>query len=615
MEEGLRRAGQSHLLAHVEELSLDQRAELFSVIQRADFAHLNRIVDASLDSLKKGFGAGQNIGPPLEDAIFDVERERRAAAATDGKEGLNMLALHERKGYELISRGRGAVLLLAGGSGTRLGVSYPKGLFTYRHEEEDAADGAAALLLRQRDKSLFQFHCERLRKVEDLAHEAVGRDAHCDGRLHLLVMTSQQNDEETQQFFREHHYFGLQEDQVTFFIQSSLPVYDNEVHEGDVDSDGKPVHRVLMESNGKLLMAPGGNGGVYECLASGQGPGAAQASVLDTLERLGVEYVQIFSVDNLLAKIGDPLFFGIAAARRYHVTVKTTPKVSAEEAVGVFARIGGQWGVVEYTELGRERACLRTDAGGLLFNCANISSYCCSTAFLKFAAVQSKDEVLYHAAVKKVMTDDGTQERMGIKLEAFIFDMFRYCNDPRVREEDGAAAPHTSMDRFGIVQVDRRSEFAPIKNATSASAVDNPRTAAQLYVNMTTGWVRRCLETARRDCAVAALTGEGAVASESRQALAAALGDAGWPALTERVQRALACLADPSLPGGGGEGDVYVEVSPLVSYAGEGIAAYLPFLLSAIPDTHRSPPDGNGAMRKVLLLSEAVRPSASLLPL
>lgn len=664
MTENFRLAGQSHVAADLDQLTEAEQAELNTFIQQTDFIHLNRVLEASL-ALLNNAAPDSEITPPPPECIFDVEREKALPrGAADGAIPSSPYETYVQKGYHLIADGKAAVLLLAGGSGTRLGVSYPKGLFTYEHETSPDASRSTAstgeqpanYLLKQHSKSLFQFHCERLRRIETIAneacrraglgpHEAAQHEGTSPGKIRLLVMTSQQNDGETQRFFQAHDYFGLDRDQVSFFRQSSLPVYDAAVHEGDVDSEGRPVHRVLMETKGKPLLAPGGNGGVYESLASRHNvtpspggssvPAESPHSVLDELVCGGVQYVQIFSVDNLLAKIGDPVFYGYTAARNCHVTVKTTPKVGPDERVGVFAKINRKWGVVEYTELGNEKAAMRCpvppgedgdtgEIGDLVFNCANIASHCCSVTFLRFAAAQMKKEVLYHAAIKKVKVNGGVEERVGIKLEAFIFDMFRHCNEAVVEEFEASAAnaetETAESDRFGILQVDRQQEFAPIKNATETAATDNPRTAAQLYVNMTTKWVRDYLFSLLPQHTLQVTnhlpkqsicpTGEADTRSDEQM----------QKELT-RVEEAVACLAPP-LPMSGNQtttaevtecstkrpsanGTVFVEVSPLVSYAGEGLGRYRQFIITSILKAHSSPP---GAGRNTVLLDETVEP-------
>lgn len=65
-----------------------------------------------------------------------------------------------------------------------------------------------------------------------------------------------------------------------------------------------------------------------------------------------MQYIQICSVDNMLCKIADPLFFGYAAMSGAHVAVKSVAKVDAKERVGVFAYVNKKFGVIEYSEIG-----------------------------------------------------------------------------------------------------------------------------------------------------------------------------------------------------------------------------------------------------------------------
>ena len=111
-----------------------------------------------------------------------------------------------KRGLTMVARGEVAALLLAGGQGTRLGTSAPKGCY-----DIGLPSG----------KSLFQYHAEKLLKVRRLAaaHANVGEAA---VRLKLLVMTSSATDAETRSFFATHDYFGLGESGVVFFAQVTL---------------------------------------------------------------------------------------------------------------------------------------------------------------------------------------------------------------------------------------------------------------------------------------------------------------------------------------------------------------------------------------------------------
>jgi UDP-N-acetylglucosamine/UDP-N-acetylgalactosamine diphosphorylase len=419
-------SGQEHVVASFDTLKPHEQQALAAQVQEvAPFLeHYNKVFASSMAALNAA-GHTSEVEPPQES---DVALFTEMALKSDATRAAAANAMR-RDGLAAIRDGAVAVLVLAGGSGTRLGQTFPKGMLVCPD------------LLQQ--KSLFQRHCENILRLENIAG--------CSHTIPLLLMTSPQTDEATRSFFKQHNYFGMSERNVVFFVQSALPCYTLE-------------GMVLMESPSCIATAPGGNGGIYEALQ--------RSGALDTIISRGVKYVQVVTVDNLLVKLGDPLMVGYAMSEMADVVVKSTPKVSDKEAVGVFAKRSGKWGVVEYTEIGDTRAAARRDDGGRLFDAANIAIHLLHVDFLRRAAQEMRTYEYYHAALKNIPTASGPTA--GVKLEAFIFDIFEFAT------------------QFRILQVDRSSEFSPIKNADDAtqSKTDTPHTAVRDLHALHTRWVR-----------------------------------------------------------------------------------------------------------------------------
>lgn len=243
-------------------------------------------------------------------------------------------------GLEAISNNEVCALVMSGGQGTRLGFNGPKGAFSIGLPSE---------------KSLFQLFAERIRKLELLAASKIAPGTASNIKIPLFVMTSPMNHEETVAFFRQKNCFGLDEAQLFFFPQGTLPCFTTE---------GK----LMLESSHKLATASDGNGGIYKALA--------RSGALDKMKANGIKYLHVFSVDNALCKVADPMFIGYCIDKKADCGNKVVWKSRANESVGVVAKKNGKFCIIEYSELNKATSELTDPATGkLVFGAANICNH------------------------------------------------------------------------------------------------------------------------------------------------------------------------------------------------------------------------------------------------
>lgn len=317
-------------------------------------------------------------------------------------------------GLEAIRAGKVGAVLLAGGQGTRLGASGPKGAYNVGLTYD-----------------LYIFQC-LIRNLLDVTDEA-------GVYVPLYVMTSTVNHDQTAAFFREHGYFGYPEEYVKFFLQDMVPA---------VDFEG----RILMKNESELVLSPNGNGGWFSSMA--------RAGMLEDVRARGVEWLNVFAVDNVLQRIADPVFVGATIAAGCDSGAKVVRKSEPGEKVGVLCREDGKPSIVEYYELSDEMANLRKDNGDLVYGFGVILNYLFSEKKLEEIM---NTALPVHAVAKKIpyMDENGAAhaptEPNGYKFETLVLDMVHM------------------MDDCLAFEVVREKEFAPIKNLHGADSVDSAR--------------------------------------------------------------------------------------------------------------------------------------------
>lgn len=317
-------------------------------------------------------------------------------------------------GLKALADCRVGAVLLAGGMGTRLGSDEPKGVYNVGITRE-----------------LYIFEC--------LVHNLMEVVKRAGAWVPLFIMTSDKNHERTVEFFKEHDFFGYHAKKVWFFKQEMAPA---------VDFDGK----VLLETKSKISTSPNGNGGWFISLD--------RNGLLQKIHEMGIEWLNIFSVDNVLQKIADPAFVGAVIDSGVEVGSKVVRKAEPGEKVGVMCLEDGRPSIVEYYELTEEMRDERDENGDYAYNFGVILNYLFSVSALE--RIMSH-KLSLHMVKKQISCLDENGSKIkpdkpnGYKFEQLVLDMIH---------ELESCLPY---------EVVREKEFAPIKNATGVDSVETAR--------------------------------------------------------------------------------------------------------------------------------------------
>ena len=355
------------------------------------------------------------------DLIHDKEQKRGKFSPLGAMELPEINAKKEEFescGLDAIKNCKVGAILLAGGQGTRLGFDKAKGMYNI---------GVNKKLY------IFEQLVANLMKVTEKAGAWVP----------FYIMTSDKNDAQTRAFFEEHNYFGYNKDYVKFFVQEMVPA---------VDFDGN----VLVEAEDSLAMSPNGNGGWFKSLIN--------AGLDKDLKEKGVEWLNVFAVDNVLQQIADPVFVGATIKSGCVSGAKVVRKVDPYERVGALCLEDGKPSIIEYYELTPEMAEAKSENGSLLYGFGVILNYLFRVDKLFDIAQKS---LPLHVVEKKVpyIDENGVackpETPNAYKFETLILDMVYM------------------MDDCLSFEVDREKEFAPVKNATGTDSVESARELLQ----------------------------------------------------------------------------------------------------------------------------------------
>jgi UDP-N-acetylglucosamine/UDP-N-acetylgalactosamine diphosphorylase len=323
------------------------------------------------------------------------------------------------RGEEALTRGEVAVLIVAGGQGSRLGFDLPKGMFPI---------GPVS------NKTLFHVHAEKVLALSRRHGRSVP----------FLVMTSPATHDATTAYFAEQRFFGLPREEVYFFQQGTMPALD------------LATGKLLMDAPDRLFTGPNGHGGTLTALA--------ESGLLEMLRSRRVRQIFYFQVDNPLVRVADPSFLGLHLRAEADVSTKVVRKARPEDKLGNLVLVDGRCTIIEYSDLPKELAAQRDEHGRLRIWAGNTAIHIFGVDFLR-RVTGDRASLPFHLAKKAVPHIDAAGNRVtptepnALKFEMFIFDVL-----PLARS-------------WTAVETTHAEEFAPLKNATGADSEEAVRQA------------------------------------------------------------------------------------------------------------------------------------------
>lgn len=382
----LEKYDQKHLLSFYDILNGEKRELLLDQILRINFEQICNLYKNSYIELEK------------HDTITPLPYVDKTKLSNKEFKYYNKIGIEAIKSHEF------AVITLAGGQGSRLGHTGPKGTFE--------------LKLAHTKKSLFEILCDSLKVVNYLYNISIP----------WYIMTSENNNQATIDFFEENNYFNYPNKNIHFFTQNKLPV---------VNENGKLMLNELYRIN----EASNGNGDIYSSIK--------RNNIIEDLKKQGIKWIFICGIDNVLVNPVDTLFLGLTIAKNYEIASKSIFKEDPNGKEAVFANRNGKPSILMLDEITEEMNNLKDSDDNYLYRETNALCHLYNINALEKCTTL---ELPYHRAYKKntFVNEEGMKQipesPNSFKFEKFIFDAFEH------------------FDKMLLLRVAKNKEFAPIKD-------------------------------------------------------------------------------------------------------------------------------------------------------
>ena len=398
----LQKYNQKQVLEHYHQLTPGKKKELIKYISGLDL-ELTFRVHREFSRQKNSAKPHYDITPASIIRIPQTKREK------------NLQEEARDLGENLLKKNKVAVLIVAGGQGSRLGCDGPKGLFPISPVKQ---------------KPLFQIFAE---KVKALANRYRAE-------IPLLIMTNRENRQIIEKFLEEHRFFRLNPKDLYFFEQEMLPSI-------------TPEGNLILKDETHLFVNPNGHGGSLKAIF--------KSGILKTLMERDVTELFYCQADNPLVKVADPVFLGYHNMENAEMSLKVLRRRDGLEKVGIYGTVNGKPAVIEYSDLLPEEISAVDEKGRLKYWPGSIAIHIFSLPFIR--RLNERGFALpYHRAVKSAAglgMDNKLCQMPAWKFETFVFDALplaqKVCCMETIREE----------------------EFAPVKNRTGEDSPESTRKA------------------------------------------------------------------------------------------------------------------------------------------
>ena len=399
----LKKYNQEHLLYFYDELSDEEKNILLNQILTINFKQILELYNNSFNSDKLDMNTVSAIPHFEKNLFFDKE-----------------ISKYTSIGETAITSGLLAIVTMAGGQGSRLGYNGPKGTYELSFKKSGEK------------KSLFQIICEDIKKSNEKYNVTIP----------WYIMTSEDNDITTKEYFETHNFFGYPKNKIKFFKQEKLPL---------INLDGK----LILQEPFLIKTASNGNGNVFKSMKN--------YKIIEDLEKQNIKWIFFGGIDNVLLKNVDPFFIGLCIDKKYNIASKSIFKNKPLEKTAVYCKKNGKPAILDYDDINIELSNLKFKNGTYKYREANILAHLMDLDSVKMV---SNIDLPYHRAFKKnaFVNEEGVKQvpdsPNSFKFENFIFDSFMHFDD------------------LLLLRVNEDEEFAPIKDFTS---IYNPDTAKKKY--------------------------------------------------------------------------------------------------------------------------------------